>query len=580
MKPVGGGYFQLRTDVPDGSRYGYCIGGVVYPDPASSWQPEGVHGLSAVPDFSFSWTDDGFSPVALSDLVIYELHVGTFTSEGTFDAAAGRLAELAETGFTAIELMPVAQFPGSWNWGYDGVYPWSVQESYGGPKALQSFVDQAHSVGLSVLLDVVFNHLGPEGNYSRQFGPYFTDRYSTPWGEALNFDGPGSDGVRSLFLGASHHLLTAYHLDGFRLDAVHEIHDESGEPFLRQVGALANAVGERTGKQRLVIAESDLNDRRIVEPAERNGLGLASSWADDFHHAMHRTLTGEARGYYEDYADPQHLARTIEHGWSYSWEFSPSRGRHHGSSAKGLPSSCFVFCTQNHDQIGNRMLGERMVALAGHAADRASRFILLLSPAIPLVFMGQEYGEEAPFLYFVDHSDPGLLAATREGRAREFAAFHSGNPPDPGNSATRAASVLSWQRRAQGDDLLLTRELLRLRRSCDCFAAADTPRGARAVMSDGVLISARKGASGIGLVVANLTGEDRTINLSRETDAGSLEQWISGSKAEKPGALAPQLVLGRVAQTGVDSGHIDLAPYSALACTTGYPAEEYKTFNN
>lgn len=570
MKRLDDGSFEARSPASSELRYAYVVDGKLFPDPASKWQPEGVHGLSALPETGFSWTDAAFAPTPAADLVLYELHVGSFTPQGTLDAAADRLQELADTGITGVELMPVAQFPGKWNWGYDGVYPWAVQDSYGGPDAMKRFVDRAHSIGISVLLDVVFNHLGPEGNYSRQFGPYFTDHYGTPWGEALNFDGPGSDGVRRFFLGAVRYWLEEYHLDGFRLDAVHEIYDQSATPFLREVGEVVRSVGERTGQQRIVIAESDLNDRRLVEPVADNGIGLDAAWSDDFHHSMHVQLTGESQGYYADYQNPDHLARSLANGWSYAWDYAPSRNRHHGSSPDGLAPERFVFCTQNHDQVGNRMLGERLRTLAGASADRVARAVLLLAPAVPLLFMGQEYGEQRPFLYFVDHGDPGLLLATREGRAREFSAFHSGKPPDPGDPSTRSRSVLDWDQRHASDELALTCALLRLRRRTRCFGCSAAVRPVHAIARDGAMMMVRSASDGTGLVVANLSRDHVSIDLRSLADENDVPA----------GELVLRLSLGTVHGGRPAGTSIDLGPLSAAVYTAGYPAEEPLVFPN
>ncbi|HKJ86522.1 MAG TPA: malto-oligosyltrehalose trehalohydrolase, partial [Spirochaetia bacterium] len=448
MERVDRGYFTVATDrAAPGSRYFFRKEGVDYPDPASVSQPDGVHGASQVVDLAdVPWTDAGFIRPSLDSLVIYELHVGTFTAAGTFAAATDRLAELSSLGITAVEVMPIAEFAGNRNWGYDGVAWSAAQSSYGGPFEFARFVDAAHGAGLAVLLDVVFNHFGPEGNYSGQFGDYTTSRHQTPWGEAINLDGAGSDEVRALMIACLDHWVSDCHVDGFRFDAVHEIHDESAVPFLSE---LADRFGDT-----LLIAESDLNDRRLVLPVDSGGRGMAAAWADDFHHSVHALLTGEREGYYADFGTVEHLARTIEQGWYYSWDYSIARRRRHGNDPSDLPGRAFVFCTQNHDQVGNRMLGERLRTLVGVEAERAARALLLLSPYVPLLFMGQEYGEERPFLYFVDHTDADLLAATREGRRREFAAFHSDDEaPDPGARETRDASVLSWPGESEDREL-------------------------------------------------------------------------------------------------------------------------------
>lgn len=546
------GSFSLRTDrAQPGSRYLFRTPAGEFPDPASRSQPEGVHGPSEVVDFrELSWADAGFEPPPSSRLVVYELHVGTFTPAGTFAAAASRMRELAALGITAVEVMPIAEFAGGRNWGYDGVALYAADSSYGGPLEFARFVDAAHAAGVAVLLDVVFNHFGPEGNYSGQFGNYTSDRYRTPWGDAVNLDGPGSDEVREFFHGCLDHWMRDCHVDGFRLDAIHEIHDESAVPFLSELTERVKAFGRRSGRRKIVIAESDLNDRRVVEPCDGGGRGMDAAWTDDFHHAVHAHLTGERNGYYADFGGVERIARAIEEGWCYSWDYSAARGRRHGNSPAGLPTRAFVFCTQNHDQVGNRMLGERLRTLAGAPAERAARAILLLSPYVPLLFMGQEYGEERPFLYFVDHTDPDLLAATREGRKREFAAFHaSGAPPDPGALETVAASVLEP---AENDDLRLTRDLLALRRAHDCFRPADhgepeVDRRARTI-GDTLVVELRGSTRG-GLVAANL-------------GAGESNEARPSADAEVVFSLAPRVPVGSLVEPGQS---LRLEPYEVVA---------------
>ncbi len=529
MENVGGGYFQAVTDrARGGSRYWYRIGDDELPDPASRSQPDGVHGPSEVVDFSaVSWNDADFEPPDSSALVIYELHTGTFTRDGTFAAASTRLESLAALGINAVEVMPIAEFAGNRNWGYDGVALFAAESSYGGPLEFARFVDAAHAAGLAVILDVVCNHFGPEGNYSGRFGTYTTDKYRTPWGDAINFDGRGSDDVRRFYLDCLEHWMSGCHVDGFRLDAIHEIHDESAVPFLSQVSELVHSYSRDSGKPRILIAESDLNDRRVIEPSSGAGLGMDAAWADDFHHAVHAHLTGERNGYFADFGGLEHVARALEHGWSYAWDYSVSRGRRHGNDPSGLPAKAFVFCTQNHDQVGNRMLGERLCMLAGHEADRAARALLLLSPYVPLLFMGQEYGEERPFLYFVDHTDAELLEATRAGRAREFAAFHrDGSPPDPGSPETRDRSTLEWPHPNDEEaaaEARLTGRLIALRRRYDCFrpAAEGSSEVTRRVWcSEPFLFVRFSGSSSVGLVIANLSREATEIVPASVLGAG------------------------------------------------------------
>ncbi|WP_029898909.1 malto-oligosyltrehalose trehalohydrolase [Desulfohalovibrio reitneri] len=445
-----------RAEVPGpqaGARYAYVLdGGDKRPDPASHLQEEGVHGPSTlVAHDAFPWTDAGFVPPPREEWVIYELHVGTFTEEGTFQAAIKRLDYLTALGVTTVEVMPVAAFPGERNWGYDGVQPFAVQANYGGPEGFKAFVDAAHARGLAVVLDVVYNHLGPEGNYLREFGPYFTDRYQTPWGEAINFDGPGSDGVRAYFLDNLEHWLTRYHLDGLRLDAVFMIFDERPEHILAELSRRAAEVGERTGREPVLMAEDCLNRASLVRPRDSGGMGMQAMWADDFHHAVHSLLTGERGGYYIDYGALEQVARAMEDGWAYQGEYSPFRRRAHGEPCGHLPGESFVFCIQNHDQVGNRALGERLPSLVSFEACKLAAAALLTAPAVPLLFMGEEFGEDAPFLYFIDHGDKWLLDAVREGRAEEFADFFKDKePPDPAAPETLAASRIAPEKRLTG----------------------------------------------------------------------------------------------------------------------------------
>ncbi len=449
MQPEEGGFFRAEAaDVPEGQRYAYRLeDGPERPDPCSLWQPEGVHGPSAVVrPGRFAWTDSAWRGLARADLVFYELHVGTFTPEGTFEAVIPRLPALKELGVTAVEIMPVGQFPGGRNWGYDGVLPYAVQNSYGGPHGLQKLVDACHAAGLAVFLDVIYNHFGPEGNYLREFGPYFTDHYKTPWGPAVNYDGAGSGAVRDYALDNARMWLEEYHCDGLRLDAVHAVFDLGARHILRAVKVVAADVGGRTGRALHVVAESDLNDPKLLYPPERGGYGLDAQWADDFHHAAHAYLSGERQGYYADFGKARQLARALETPFVYAGEYSPSRNRKHGAPPVGLTGDRFVVCLQNHDQVGNRARGDRLTALLGDPArQRLASSLLLLSPYLPLLFMGEEYGEERPFPFFCSFTDAQLVQAVREGRQREFAAFGwEGQVPDPQSPETFAAARLSW----------------------------------------------------------------------------------------------------------------------------------------
>lgn len=465
--------------IEPGSLYFYLLDGdKERPDPASRHQPEGVHGPSQVADTgTFPWTDRCWCSPDRRDLVLYELHVGTFTPEGTFDAIIPHLDELRELGVNALEIMPVAQFPGDRNWGYDGVYPFAVQHSYGGPEGMQRLVDACHEKGLAVILDVVYNHLGPEGNYLADYGPYFTDRYTGPWGAAINFDGPESDEVRRFFLQNALYWLTDFHVDGFRLDAVHAIIDFSARPFLEELNDAVHRRGERMGRRVHMIAESDLNDPRVLLPDIMGGYGFDAQWTDDFHHALHSILTGERNGYYRDFGGLPHLAKAFRQGFVYTGQYSEYRRRRHGSSPRLSPAHQFVVFAQNHDQVGNRACGERLSALTSFDGLKLAACAVILSPFVPLIFMGEEYGETAPFQYFTSHPDPELAAAVRQGRREEFAAFDwEGEVPDPQDDATFLRSRLNRGLRGRDHHRVLYtfyRKLLQLRRELPSLADPD-----------------------------------------------------------------------------------------------------------
>jgi maltooligosyltrehalose trehalohydrolase len=400
-------------------------------------------------------------------MVIYELHTGTFTPQGTFEAIIPRLPELRKMGITTLNLMPVAQFAGDRNWGYDGVYPFAVQSSYGEPFGLKNLVNACHALDMDVLLDVVYNHLGPEGNYLNDFGPYFTDTYQTPWGPALNFDGPSSDHVRNFFLENVLHWVTNYHIDGFRLDAVHGIFDMSAEPFLRELSILLDQTSQWQGKTIYLISESDLNDVKILRPLTLGGFGHHAQWTDDFHHCLHTLLTGEATGYYEDFGRVSDLATSLQQGFVYSGQYSMFRHKHFGTSSKDQPGWQHIVYAQNHDQVGNRGQGERLSSLVPFEALKLAAGAVFVSPFVPLLFMGEEYGEQAPFLYFIDHSDPNLVEAVREGRKREFQSFDWQDfIPDPKAEDTFLRSKINWSLRSKDRHGLLLKyykELISLR---------------------------------------------------------------------------------------------------------------------
>jgi maltooligosyltrehalose trehalohydrolase len=472
----GNGYFAAEVDdAPPGTLYTYRLNGAAErPDPASRFQPRGVHGPSEIIDHSFRWDDSCWFGLPRRDYIIYELHVGTFTPEGTFDGIIPHLSELKDLGITALELMPVAQFPGSRNWGYDGVHPFAPQDSYGGVMGLKRLVNACHKQCLAVILDVVYNHLGPEGNYLGEFGPYFTERYRTPWGPALNFDGAESDHVRHYFIENALYWITEFHFDGLRLDAVHAILDHAPFTFLEELGEAVHEQAKKLNRQVFLFPESAANESRLIRSRDLGGYGLDAQWNDDFHHALRAVLTGENTGYYQDYGEFRQLVKAYREGFVYSGEYSRFRRHRHGTSTKDIPAERFVIFSQNHDQVGNRMLGERLTQLASFEDLKLAAGAVLLAPFIPLLFMGEEYGEEAPFQYFISHGDPDLVAAVRAGRREEFAAFGwQTEPPDPQDEATFLRAKLNHQLKRDGRFRTLWefyRELIRLRKECSPLA--------------------------------------------------------------------------------------------------------------
>jgi len=508
------GIFELSIPgIAAGMRYQYRLDGRRYrPDPVSRFQPEGVHGPSVVVDSArFPWTDQGFRGRPLLDLVFYELHVGTFTAAGTFEAVIPHLPHLVDLGVTAIELMPVAEFPGSRNWGYDGTHLYAPQSTYGGPRGLRRLVDAAHGHGLSVILDVVYNHLGPEGNYLAEFGPYFTDRYGTPWGSAVNFDGPDSEGVRRHFIDNARHWVREFHLDGLRLDAIHSIFDASPVHILTEVADAAREEARQLERVVHIVAESHDNDRRIVLPPAEGGLGLDAVWSDDFHHAVHAKLTGETGGYYVDFAEGRGLARAVAEGFAYQGEPSQYFGRPRGTPSADLSGDRFVVCLQNHDQVGNRAQGDRLSTIVPFAAAKMAAALLFATPALPLLFMGEEYGETSPFQFFTSFLDPALVEAVRHGRAAEFARFGwEGKIADPSEPATFLRSRLSHPlagapRHRELRDYY--RQWLSLRRSHPALGALGKERTRCEVDAAGnVLTLSRRGPAAAGVrLIANLT---------------------------------------------------------------------------
>ena len=471
MERDGRGYWSVALDdIDEGSRYFFRHDGVNdWPDPASRSQPDGVHGASEVFDpRRLQWRRTLWAAPAIEDYVIYELHVGTFSERGTFDAAIEQLDRLVSLGVTAVELMPVAEFPGGRNWGYDGAYPFAAQSSYGGPEGFARFVDACHDRDLAVVLDVVYNHFGPEGAYQGAIGHYFTDKYRTPWGAAINFDGPDSAEVRRYFIESARYWLRDLHVDAFRLDAAHAIFDQRAYPFLRQFAEEIHREARQLGRTTYLIAESDLNDPRMIQPSEIGGYGLDAQWSDDLHHALHARLTGERSGYYVDFGSADHIRQAYARGYVYVGQYSESRRRPHGRPPINASPASFIVCTQNHDQIGNRAAGDRLTTTLDLEELKLAAAAVVLSPFIPMLFMGEEYGETAPFQYFTSHGDPELIEGVRRGRSEEFEAFSwSGEIPDPQDEETfrRSKLDLSKQETPRGSSLeRYYRDLIRVRR--------------------------------------------------------------------------------------------------------------------
>jgi len=445
------GYWRLTTDLlKPGQHYTFELttadGVKNRPDPASLLQPEGVHGYSeAVNLKDYPFTDQDWKGIPLEEYIIYELHTGTFTSEGNFLGIEHKLDHLIALGITAIEIMPVATFPGQRNWGYDGVFPFAVQSSYGGPIALQNLVNVCHEKGLSVILDVVYNHFGPEGNYFGDFAPYFTDKYHTPWGSAINFDDAFSDGVRQFFIENVLFWFRDFHIDALRLDAVHAIKDLSTKHILKEIKENVNLLSAQTGRNYQLIVECDLNDPKFITAIDKAGYGMNAQWMDEFHHAL-RVASGQKReGYYKDFNGIEHLAKSYLDAYVYDGIFSAERQKTFGAKAADCSGQQFVVFSQNHDQVGNRMLGERTSQLLSLEMQKLMAGAVFISPFLPLLFMGEEWAETNPFLYFVNHSDDKLIKAVRKGRADEFKAFHfSGEAPDPQDPQTFLQSKLQW----------------------------------------------------------------------------------------------------------------------------------------
>ena len=480
MERGAGGWWRPPHELEPGVDYAFSVdGGDLRPDPRSRWQPSGPEGPSRVDDpSSHHWSDVHWSGLHLPSAVIYELHVGTFGPDGTFDGAIDHLDELVDLGVTAVELMPVAEFPGTFGWGYDGVDLYAPHHAYGGPAGLRRLVDACHRRGLAVILDVVYNHVGPSGNHLGEFGPYFTDRYRTPWGDAFNYDGPDSDEVRRFVIDNACGWIRDFHIDGLRLDATHAIVDQSSQHLLEELAAAVAATARDVGRHVALMAEDDRRDPRLLRSPEVGGFGLDALWNDDVHHALHVALTGERDGYYEDFVGLADLAASLRRGFVYDGQWSRHRRRRVGRPLGGLGADRLIASLQNHDQVGNRAIGDRLTSTVGLDRHRVGAGLLLTAPFVPLLFQGEEWAATTPFPYFCDHTDPELAVAVRQGRRREFAAFGwaPDDIPDPGDPATLAAARLDRdERSAPGHREMLAwyRELIALRRSVPELRRAD-----------------------------------------------------------------------------------------------------------
>jgi maltooligosyltrehalose trehalohydrolase len=458
-----------------GDRYSFVLdGNRERPDPASRSQPEGVHGASEIVDpEAFHWSDQQWKGIDLAGYLLYELHTGTFTPQGTFDGVVEKLPYLQELGITAVELMPVAEFPGSRNWGYDGVDLYAPHSAYGGPFGLKRLVDACHRAGIAVVLDVVYNHLGPEGNYLAEFGPYFTDRYRTPWGQAINFDGPGSDGVRSFIIENAVYWLTEYHVDALRLDAIHGIFDFGAVHVLSALRDRFHQRADELGRKAWIIAESDLNDVRVIRPHARGGYALDAQWHDEFHHALFTLLTGSQVGFLGDFGRIEQLQKSITDGFVYDGAYSAYRRRHFGSSSRAEPGYRLVSFIQNHDQVGNTAGGRRWTDVTALDQHKLAVALLLCAPSLPMLFMGEEFAETAPFFYFTSHGDPALAAAVTEGRRHEHSVLETAAAfPDPQAARTFEQSRITWsllEEASHRDMLLFYQELIALRKKWHCL---------------------------------------------------------------------------------------------------------------
>jgi maltooligosyltrehalose trehalohydrolase len=525
-----------------GDDYGFILDGTgPFPDPRSPLQPNGVHKLSRLVDQNqFQWTDKKFQAPPLSSAIIYELHLGTFTAQGTFLSAIEKLDRLVALGITHVELMPVVEFSGDHGWGYDGVDLFAPHHALGAPDDLKKLVDACHARGLAVILDVVYNHLGPSGNYLAKFAPYFTKKFASPWGEGINFDGPDSDEVRRFFCDNALMWLRDYHFDGLRLDAVHGIVDTSATHFLEQLKMEVEELSTQLDRPLVLIAESDLNDPRLLWPRERGGFHLDAQWSDDFHHALHTVLTGEKTGYYSDFGKLEDVAKTLRHAFAYDGNFSAHRRRKHGRATENLSGHQFLGYLQNHDQIGNRALGERSSHLMSLGKLKIGAALVLTSAFVPMLFQGEEWGASTPFFYFTDYQEPELAKAVREGRCREFAMFgwKPEDTADPQARETFEKSKLNWleiSRAPHAEILEWHKQLIHLRRAEKDLSDGEMKNVRVRFDEKNRWLVVERGSISI---TCNLSDKSQTVSLAgekfRALSLSEVNVEISGGKVNLP----------------------------------------------
>ncbi|MGV3773189.1 MAG: malto-oligosyltrehalose trehalohydrolase [Verrucomicrobiales bacterium] len=549
--------------IAPGTKYFYRIDGEDRPDPASRYQPEGVHGPSEVISQDFPWTDGAWHGIPLKDYIIYELHVGTFSKEGTFEGIIPFLPELKSLGITAIEIMPIAQFPGGRNWGYDGVGLFAAQNTYGGPLGFKKLVDACHQHGMAVVLDVVYNHLGPEGNYLPLYGKYFSDLYKTPWGPALNFDGPHSDPVRQFFIENALYWQIHFHVDALRLDAVHGIRDFSTKSFLHELAESTGEASENQPRNFYLIAENDTNNPRFINPPHVGGFGLHAQWSDDFHHSLHRLLTKEERGYYSDFNGVAQFAKIWREGFAYTGEYAPHRKQRHGGPTLFNHPKQFVICAQNHDQVGNRPMGDRLISLTDFERAKVAAAAVILSPFIPLLFMGEEYGESAPFQYFISHTDADLVKAVQKGRAEEFKDFFAnGTAPDPFSMETFSGSKLNHELKLNGPHKSLYswyKHLLKVRKNSKVIRNAEKGAISTQTYQDLEFLAVRFHSTSEETLLA-FSFNEKEITVKFDLPPGNWLKIVDSSAPEWEGKGSP--LPRNISSTG--SATVKMPPYSAV----------------